>query len=298
MLKNRKNNDVIGLIIILSLFCILFLILILYLCNESKNISSRNNLLVFKNNSYNLINEENNIELIDNTYRYCEEKNIINYDKNTEPEQEEIKIKGYVTENLNIRKETNTNCEILDVLPIFTIIEFSYLKDNNEWVKIYYNDNTAYLYKKYVEEGLPYEIKNVTNDKRKSYMDWKTITSKSSYQWKLQNDYAYTTSNGLRAVNGRYCIALGSYYTHNIGQYIDVVLENGIIIPCILGDAKKDIHTNNNNSIGLDGGAVEFIVNTDSLTQLVRKTGDISYIKNEWKSNVTEIRIYHKNLFM
>lgn len=221
-------------------------------------------------------------------------ENIVETEK---PVIYDFDVIGYTIANLNVRTEPNTECEILDVLDRYDEIQFSYLDDNDEWVVINYDGRYAYLCKKYIEEGLPYEVKSAENDTRKSYMDWKAITCKTSKQWELQHKYAYTESNGVRAVNGRYCIALGSYYTHEIGQYVDVVLDNGLIIPCILGDAKQDRHTTNNHSIGLDGGVVEFIVNTESLNSKVRKSGDVSYTSEDWRSHVVELRIYYKNLF-
>lgn len=217
-----------------------------------------------------------------------EQPKVINYD---------CSIEGYTTSNLNVRKGPSTDSEILGVLPKYTVINFDHYKDE-EWVVIEYKGKYAYLYKSYIiEKSYKYIDKDVSGDKRKSYMDWKCITSRSSKQWKLQHNYAYTESNGVRAVNGRYCIALGSYYSHDIGQYVDLILENGTVIPCIIGDAKKNIDTKNNNSIGNDGSAAEFIVNTSSLSQKVRRSGDVSDVNDSWNSNVDTVRIYDINIF-
>lgn len=239
---------------------------------------------------------------IDDTYistDNTEEDNETDVDTLDKPEAEQVTydIIGYTTANLNVRSEPNTECEIYDLLPSFVQIQFAYIEDNPEWVTIQYGEVQAYLYKEYVAEGLPYEAKPAENDTRKSYMDWRKITRKTSMQYKMQKEYGYTTSNGIRSVNGRYCIALGSFYTGTIGQYVDVVLENGLVLPCILGDVKQDIHTENNHSIGLDGGVVEFIVDTRYLPELARKMGDVSYVSSEWKSNVVEVRVYYNNLF-
>lgn len=241
-------------------------------------------------------------ESSDDTYISNEEDNVTENETTDvldKPEAEQVTydIIGYTTASLNVRSEPNTDCDIYEVFPSFTQIQFAYIEDNPEWVTFQYGEVQAYLYKEYVAEGLPYEAKPAENDTRKSYMDWRKITRKTSKQYELQKDHGYTTSNGVRAANGRYCIALGSYYTQTIGQYVDVVLENGIVLPCILGDVKQDIHTTNNHSIGLDGGVVEFIVDTRKLPELARKMGDVSYISNEWKSNVVEVRVYYNNLF-
>lgn len=132
-----------------------------------------------------------------------------------------------------------------------------------------------------------------SNNTIKTYMDYRTITSTDSRQYKLQESLAYTDGNGLRMVNGRYCVAVGSYYTTTIGQHIDIVLEDGSVIPGIVADCKADIHTDSTNRINPNGCVVEFIVDTESLDETAKTMGDISYI-NGWNSKVVNIRVYDK----
>lgn len=204
---------------------------------------------------------------------------------------------GYVNcGTLNIRKKPNTDSKRLGYLKFNDMVSYSYY--NDDWAVIQFNDNLAYISMKYLSESqIPYVSKDVKGDKRKSYMDWRTITSRSSMQYKLQDNYAYTASNGVRAVKGRYLIALGSYYTHQVGQYVDLILENGFVIPCIIGDCKKNKDTTNEYSIGVDGGVAEFVVDTNSLSSVVQFHGDVSYSADGWLSNVAEIRLYDKNVF-
>lgn len=114
-----------------------------------------------------------------------------------------------------------------------------------------------------------YEVKNVPNDNPKcksyniTYMSYTSVTSETSNQYKLLNsDSCYTdTKTGIRMVDGRYCIALGSYYTHNVGQKVDLVFKDGTVVNCIIGDCKADIHTDSTNSFHTqDGSVAEFIV--------------------------------------
>lgn len=130
-------------------------------------------------------------------------------------------------------------------------------------------------------------------DTIKTYMSYRAITSKSSRQYKLQNSLAYTDDNGLRMVNGRYCVALGSYYTTTIGQWVDIELENGEVIHGILADGKADKHTDETNRICFDGSVVEFVVDTKTLDETAKKMGDISYLNN-WNSKVNSIKVYDK----
>ena len=197
---------------------------------------------------------------------------------------------GYVTTKLNIRENPTTDSNKLGML--YYNDEIQYAEVNSEWVAINYNNTVGFLASEYISDTrLEYVSMSVSGDKRKSFMDYTTITLKSSPQYKLQQQ-ATTDENGLRMVNGRYCIALGSYYSTNVGQYIDVVLENGTVIPCIVGDCKQDRHTNENHSVGADGGAIEFIVETHKLNSEARKQGDVSFSLDNWNSNVVEVHIY------
>ena len=125
-------------------------------------------------------------------------------------------------------------------------------------------------------------------------MSYKAITSKSSLQYKLQN-IAYTGNYGIRQVNGRYCIAIGSYFTTDIGLYIDLILENGEIIPCILGDCKDDKHTDSQHILTYDGSLAEFIVDTAFLNSDAKLHGDISKC-DEWDSTIVGVKIYDERV--
>ena len=96
-------------------------------------------------------------------------------------------------------------------------------------------------------------------------------------------------------IDGRYCIAVGSAFTTKLGTYIDLVLSNGFVIPCILADCKADKDTDPSNRITVhDNSAVEFIVHIDSLPLNVKQRGDVSFVDENWNSQVTTIRVYEK----
>lgn len=212
-----------------------------------------------------------------------------------EPEYE--MISGYTSATLNVREEPSTDSEVLDMIPFNTEIEF--VEYNDKW-HIYFTEDgkKAYISSRYVStEELSYTSLDVTNDERKSYMDYKAITSKRSNQYKLQNQKAYTDDNGIRMVNNRYLVALGSAYSHSVGQYLDIVLKNGTVIPCMVGDCKSNSHTKNGNQQGLDGSTAEFIVETDLISDEVKSSGDCSYVDESWNSPVVEVRLYNSNSF-
>lgn len=129
----------------------------------------------------------------------------------------------------------------------------------------------------------------------KSYMDYRTITS---WLQKDLQDIAETGTYGCRMVEDRYCVAVGTACDVIVGDYIDLVLENGTIIPAIVGDIKADIHTQDNNLVtAANGCCSEFIVDMDSMDSYVKRTGSVSNNCDEWKSPVVEIRVLGGGIF-
>lgn len=193
--------------------------------------------------------------------------------------------------DVHIRREPKENGEIIVTYPWNTKVTITYI--DNDWAQI--GDTEYYINRDFVSESPAHYIDCAVpnNNTIKSYMDYRRITLKSSKQYRLQESLAYTDENGLRMVNGRYCIAVGSYYTTTIGQYIDVELENGRVIQAILADCKADKHTDSTNRINPNGSVVEFVVDADSLESMSKRMGDISYI-NEWNSKVVNVRVYDK----
>jgi hypothetical protein len=110
----------------------------------------------------------------------------------------------------------------------------------------------------------------------KTYMDYRKIKDKTSKQWNLQQ-LATTNEEGFRVFNGRYLVAVGTYYATEVGKELKITLDNGSIFYAMVGDIKIDIHTDANNQyIPMNGNIVEFIVDTDKLDPKTKKLGDIS----------------------
>lgn len=103
----------------------------------------------------------------------------------------------------------------------------------------------------------------VCNSANFTYMAYTAVTSRNSGQYKLlYGDSAYTdTVTGLRMVDGRYCIAVGTFYASKIGTKINLVMANGGVVECILGDVKSDEHTDPTHRYQkYDGSVAEMIV--------------------------------------
>lgn len=127
----------------------------------------------------------------------------------------------------------------------------------------------------------------------KCYEDYRAITDTSSPQYALQME-AYTDECGLRKIDGRYCVALGSAFGTDIGTKYDIVLASGYVLPVILADQKADRDTINGHTQDKSGAVVEFIVEADRLPAEVRHMGDVSYIGPEFTGEVKEIRRLEK----
>ncbi len=154
-----------------------------------------------------------------------------------------------------------------------------------------------------VEEVIPYTDYSVPSyGGFKSYSkhtksDGRIRYKESSLQYQLQM-MAYTGEYGFRQVDGRFCVALGSYFTTSIGQYFDLILENGTVIPCVLGDAKADVHTDSSNIFTVRNNCCsEFIIDRNVADPMVIKMGNCSWACDEWQSPVKTIRLYEKNVF-
>ena len=130
----------------------------------------------------------------------------------------------------------------------------------------------------------------------KSYMSYKCITNKDSEQYKLQLS-AWTDNMGLRRVDDYYLVAMGTYYSDNIGDKFRITLEGDKTFDVMIGDIKADIHTDKNNMYSpvynSDGSfksanVIEFIVDKKTISKKVKLWGDVSAY-DEFAGNVVKI---------
>lgn len=125
----------------------------------------------------------------------------------------------------------------------------------------------------------------------KSYMPYTTITDKSSKQWDLQKE-AKTHSNGIRVhESGRYMVAVGTYYAEEVGEKLNITLDNGYVVYAIVGDLKQDRHTDSTNRyVPVNDSILEFIVDDGEIPDLAMKMGDISYADENLQGKVVKIK--------
>lgn len=116
-------------------------------------------------------------------------------------------------------------------------------------------------------------------------------------------DEVVTDSDGFRMLDNRYLVAVGSGVCNTVGTYIDIILENGTVIECIMGHGKPNSRTDEATHIFSVATkpycCSEFIVvNREGvLNPTVRRSGDCSDKQEDWKSPVKSFRVYKKNWF-
>ena len=205
---------------------------------------------------------------------------------------QEVFIQGWTSANVNFREKPAQDGEVMEVISYNT--EVMYTEYDNDWYEVLYGENRGYLHKRYLtDQKIQYRDFPGAKNTTKSFMPYTAITSTSSPQYKLQQK-AYTGQYGIRQVDGRFCVAVGSYYTTAIGTYFDLILENGTVIPCILADCKSDRHTDASKRVTFDGSLAEFVVDADALVKRVWRSGNISSADESWNSPVKTVRIYDK----
>lgn len=146
------------------------------------------------------------------------------------------------------------------------------------------------LLKKIKKKKIKYKKMEVPKHNNfKSYMGYQSITCKVSKQYKLQKK-AKTGKFGIRMVNDRYLIALGTYYTKNVGDKFDIKLSDGTIIKCMIGDIKSDMHTDaKRQKQRYDGSIIEFITDPDKMPHDVKRAGSYTVCK-QFSGSIKEIR--------
>ena len=72
-----------------------------------------------------------------------------------------------------------------------------------------------------------------------TYMGWQMITAKSSKQYKLREAAGMKfDEEGFGKIGDRYVIACTTTYG-NVGDFIDVYMEDGTVLKCVIGDIKN-----------------------------------------------------------
>ncbi|MCX4356830.1 MAG: hypothetical protein OSJ43_11540 [Oscillospiraceae bacterium] len=119
----------------------------------------------------------------------------------------------------------------------------------------------------------------------KTYTDYRHYNLWYTPHYRMQQA-AYTDSNGLRRFNQDYIVALGAFYSTDIGDRFKITLDNGNKFTIILGDGKDPIDCDENNMYApckdyddiACANVLEFIIDSDVMADEVYSYGSIDCI--------------------
>lgn len=132
---------------------------------------------------------------------------------------------------------------------------------------------------------------NSSNSSFKAYMDYRTITSKTSKQYKLQQQ-ATTNEYGVRQVDGKILVAVGTGFGASVGDSITFKTDTGRIIDAIVGDIKQDRHTDSTNmQVAANGNVIEFIIDKDVAHKGALKAGSFNVLQ-AYNGNVISVDVH------
>ena len=124
------------------------------------------------------------------------------------------------------------------------------------------------------------------NTNFKAFMPYTALSSRSK-QGILQKR-AITGEYGIRHVDGRMCVAVGTYYGLT-GTKLDITLSNGTVMKCIVGDSKADCHTDSTNRVCRSNGSIlELIVDMKYMNRQVKRAGSYSAL-SEFSGDIVKI---------
>ena len=145
---------------------------------------------------------------------------------------------------------------------------------------------------------IPSSYVNPVSGNTVSYKGGKTIERSSKITYGDLgdiNDLAEPDSDGFMKLDERYLIAVGSRFDTVAGQYIDLVLENGVVIECIMGDAKADVDTDSTNTFTYKSSCCsEFIIDEASIRSDIYERGNASLKYSSWDSPVVSVVVYNQ----
>lgn len=112
----------------------------------------------------------------------------------------------------------------------------------------------------------------------KSYMPYTAITNTSSVQYKLQQQ-ATTDTDGIRCIDSKPMVAVGTGWNVNVGDAVLIICDNGNSFEAVIGDIKANIHTGPDNKTTVANGCrCEFIVDMNNLNATVKNRGNVAVL--------------------
>lgn len=121
----------------------------------------------------------------------------------------------------------------------------------------------------------------------KSWMPY-TALSKSSRNYKMLINMGHVDENGLWMINEYYCVAMGSYYSKELGDLFEATLSNGNTVKLITADHKANIHTDSTHRVSGNGCMTEFIIDRSKLNSKIRTSGSVGSL-SQFNGTYTKI---------
>lgn len=162
-----------------------------------------------------------------------------------------------------MRRRYNFKWELICILLMFIMIYVIVVCSPNGYAAVDPNEVAVGEYECELYEMWTHDT---ANSQKMTYMDYRAITDITSKQYQLQQDpYCVVDERGfLMYRDNWYVVAMGSYWG-KIGDKFIVRLENGTIIPVIMGDYKANVDTDREHyAYAKDGHVLEFLIDTDS----------------------------------
>lgn len=190
--------------------------------------------------------------------------------------------------------ETIKNPEILT--EIIEVAKVTIEEEKIALAAIAEEEKTETLEVKKTEYTIPSSFVNPETGNTVSYNGGKTIerSSKITYgKLGLINSLARPDQDGFMKLDDRYLIAIGSRFNTTAGQHIDLVLGNGLIIKCIMGDAKADCDTDATNTFTYKSRCCsEFIIDSKTIRSDIYERGNASIKYATWDAPVVKVIVY------
>ena len=150
-------------------------------------------------------------------------------------------------------------------------------------------DNTKLEQENNKQQTSTSKTTSVSHNDFKSYMPYTAITSKASKQLKLQQQ-AYTDENGIRCIDDRPMIAVGTGWGVSVGDVVLITCENNNSFEAIIGDIKDNVDTNaDNKTTSANNCRCEFIVDMSELDSDIKISGNVAVLK-QYRGYVTNVQ--------
>lgn len=193
-----------------------------------------------------------------------------------------------ITEETKTFENTAMLSELVECTTVTIVEECAVLAGPEKPLEEY--EKTAY--------DIPSSFVSPVSGKTISYKGGKTIERSRKITYGKAgyiNSIASPDSDGFMKLDDRYLVAVGSRFNAQPGQYMDLILQNGVVIKCIMGDLKADIDTDTTNTFTYRSCCCsEFIIDDKTIRKDIYERGNASLKYFSWDAPVVRVVVYDK----